>query len=206
MESQVKRASRPGSKPRIRKASVLAGAAFIDGKRHRGDFMSPETRSAVMARIKGKNTGPERVLGKELVRRGLRWDRHARDVLGRPDFVFRTSRVVVFVDGDFWHGWRLPAWLDKLSAKWAKKITGNRLRDHRVHRSLRRSGWRVLRIWEHQIEQDVTVCVERIVHAVSANWPRRMRDARTWPARAKPGITTIDAYKNTGSLRRRRGK
>jgi len=158
-----------------------------------------------MARIKGKNTGPELSLGKELARRGLRWDRHTKDVLGRPDFVFRASRVVVFVDGDFWHGWRLPAWLDKLSAKWAQKITSNRLRDLLVLRSLRRSGWRVLRIWEHQIEQDLTDCADRVLRVVSGGVDK-MRQAKAWSCGAKPGITIYDAHKNTRSLRRRRGK
>jgi DNA mismatch endonuclease (patch repair protein) len=128
--------------------------------------MAPETRSALMARIKGKDTGPELVLGKELMRYGLQWHKHAQDLPGRPDFVFRECRLVVFVEGDFWHGWRFPAWKDKLTAKWARKINANRLRDFRVHRSLRRSGWRVLRIWEHQIERNLQGCVERIISAI----------------------------------------
>lgn len=139
--------------------------SFVDGARHRGDFMSAETRSALMARIRGKNTTPELLLGRELARYGLRWESHAKDLPGRPDFVFRRRRVVVFVDGDFWHGWRLPAWLDKLTAKWAAKITANRLRDRRIHRLLRRSGWCVLRIWEHQIERDLQACVSHVVIA-----------------------------------------
>ncbi|SRR6266704_1717735 len=132
------------------------------GPRHRGDIMSPETRSVLMARIKGKNTGPELLLGKALRRLGLRWVSHSADVLGRPDFVFKKRRVVVFVDGDFWHGWRFSIWRDKLTAKWDQKINSNRLRDSRVHRSLRRAGWKVVRIWEHQIERDVEVCARRI--------------------------------------------
>lgn len=148
-----------------------------DGARHRGDIMSPETRSALMARIKGRNTGPELLLAKELTGYGLRWHKHAKDLPGRPDFVFRECRLVVFVDGDFWHGWRLPLWRDKLTAKWARKITTNRLRDFRVHRSLRRAGWRVIRIWEHQLEKDLQACVKRVVSAVN---PRVTRtDARS---------------------------
>jgi DNA mismatch endonuclease (patch repair protein) len=131
-----------------------------------------------MARIKGKNTGPERLLGRELTRYGLHWDKHAKDLPGRPDFVFRKRRVVVFVDGDFWHGWRLPAWLDKLAAKWAEKITGNRERDRRIHRSLRRSGWCVLRIWEHQIERDLQACVKRVVKATELRITDKIRGAQ----------------------------
>jgi DNA mismatch endonuclease (patch repair protein) len=128
--------------------------------------MSPETRSALMARIKGKNTGPERLLREALSADGMRCEYHAKDLLGRPDLVFRDCRVAVFVDGDFWHGWRFSIWRDKLSAKWEKKIESNRRRDSRVHRSLRRAGWRVLRIWEHQIERDLHACVRRVLAAM----------------------------------------
>ena len=133
------------------------------GRRHRGDIMSPETRSAVMARIKGKNTGPEQLFQRELALRGVRCENHCKDLLGRPDFVFRKSRLAVFVDGDFWHGWRFPVWRDKLSVEWEKKIAGNRVRDLRVHRSLRRAGWQVIRIWEHQIERDLNSCVGHVL-------------------------------------------
>src|ERR1700741_2656994 len=124
MELRPRKVSRRGLKPTVRKAA--AAAPFVDGERHRGDFMAPETRSALMARIKGKNTGPELLLAKELGRIGLRWNSHVKSLPGRPDFVFRKCRVAVFVDGDFWHGWRLPVWVDKLTAKWAEKITSNR--------------------------------------------------------------------------------
>src|SRR5688572_8157736 len=107
------------------------------GPRHRGDTMSPETRSALMGRIKGKNTGPEMLLRRALSGRGLRWVCHPPDLPGRPDFVFRKCRLVVFVDGDFWHGWRFSTWRDKLTLKWEQKISGNRRRDTRIHRSLR---------------------------------------------------------------------
>ena len=91
------------------------------GRRHRGDIMSPETRSAVMSRIKGRDTGPERAMADVFSSRELTWESHVRELPGRPDFVFRDDRVAVFVDGDFWHGWRFPKWRDKLSDKWEAK-------------------------------------------------------------------------------------
>ena len=100
-------------------------------RRHRGDIMSPEKRSAVMARIRGKDTGPEQMVASALSTHGLEWEGHAGDLPGRPDFVFREQRLAVFVDGDFWHGWRFPQWRDKLSEKWEAKIEGNRHRDGR---------------------------------------------------------------------------
>lgn len=128
--------------------------------------MSPEKRSAVMARIKGKNTGPERTLASALAEKGLEWDSHARDLPGRPDFVFRESQVAIFVDGDFWHGWRFPQWRHKLSEKWEAKIDSNRCRDARNHRILRRMGWKVVRLWEHQVVHDIEACVARVLNAL----------------------------------------
>jgi DNA mismatch endonuclease (patch repair protein) len=86
---------------------------------------------------------------------------------GRPDFVFVRARVAVFVDGDFWHGWRFPLWEHKLSPFWKKKIGDNRVRDLRNFRKLRTAGWVVLRIWEHEIKDDPARCVDRILVAVS---------------------------------------
>lgn len=120
-------------------------------RQHRGDFMRPETRSKVMSRIRGKDTGPERVVAEILCKLKVVAERHPRDLSGRPDFVLRDQRIAIFVDGDFWHGWRFPQWRLKLSEKWEHKIESNRRRDRLNHSRLRRQGWSVLRIWEHQV-------------------------------------------------------
>jgi len=124
--------------------------------------MSPEKRSALMSRIRGKNTGPERAIADALAVAGLQFETHRADLPGCPDFVFGHAMLAVFVDGDFWHGWRFPVWRDKLSLKWEAKIQGNRVRDVRNFRRLRRAGWSVIRIWEHQVDQDVSACITRI--------------------------------------------
>jgi len=119
-----------------------------------------------MARIRGRDTGPERQIARLLLEAGLRFESHARDLPGRPDFVFRQARVAVLVDGDFWHGWRFPAWRDKLSPAWEAKIEANRLRDERNRRRLRAQGWTVVRLWEHQIERSAEACVARVQRAL----------------------------------------
>ena len=124
--------------------------------------MSQETRSRVMARIKGRDTKPELAIAELLRAAGLEFETHARDLPGRPDFVFRAERVAIFCDGDFWHGWRFPRWRLKLSEKWEAKIAKNRERDARNHRRLRRMGWKVIRIWEHQIENDPAACLMKV--------------------------------------------
>ncbi|WP_027192932.1 very short patch repair endonuclease [Megalodesulfovibrio gigas] len=124
--------------------------------------MSPATRSAVMSRIRGKGTGPEKTLAAALAELGLAWEEHARDLPGRPDFVFREAMVAVFVDGDFWHGWKFNEWRDKLSEKWEAKIAETRRRDSRNQRALKKMGWRVLRIWEHQLQKSPARCAKRV--------------------------------------------
>lgn len=147
-------------------------------RRHRGDIMSPEKRSAVMSRIRGKDTGPELTLAAAMAEEGWKWESHTRDLPGRPDFVFRDAGVVVFVDGDFWHGWRFPQWRDKLSEKWEAKIEANRRRDIRNHRALRRAGWTVIRVWEHQIAKDLSKAIGRLRLCLGGKHPQQDQTKR----------------------------
>jgi DNA mismatch endonuclease (patch repair protein) len=129
--------------------------------------MCPEKRSALMSRIRGKGTKPERIIAGLLRQAGLAFEEHARDLRGRPDIVLRQAKILVFVEGDFWHGWRFPAWRLKLSEQWERKIEGNRIRDLRNFQALRRAGWRVIRIWEHQVERDPERCIARVLAALN---------------------------------------
>ena len=138
--------------------------------------MSPEKRSAVMSRIRGRDTGPEKAVAELLTNAGFPFETQARDLPGRPDFVFRSARVVVLVDGDFWHGWRFSQWRDKLSPAWEAKIDGNRRRDLRNMQRLRRLGWKVVRLWEHQIKSNPQKCMIRIKAAVEASLPLTSTD------------------------------
>lgn len=128
--------------------------------------MSPATRSAVMARIKGRDTGPEQALAAALEALGLRWEGHVRGLPGRPDFVFHETRVAVFVDGDFWHGFRFQAWRDKLSEAWEAKIAANRRRDRQNSRALRLAGWRVIRVWEHDVDANAVRVARKIARII----------------------------------------
>jgi DNA mismatch endonuclease (patch repair protein) len=70
----------------------------------------------------------------------------------KTDFVFPKLRTAVFVDGWFWHGWPQHAtWPATRAAFWLAKITGNKARDRRVNRALRARGWKVVRVWEHEL-------------------------------------------------------
>lgn len=131
------------------------------------DNLTPLARSHCMSRVKGRDTTPERVLRSAVFRAGLRFRKHYR-LPGTPDMVFVKRRIAVFIDGDFWHGYRYTAWTKPLSAYWRAKIERNRARDRRNVAALRRDGWIVLRIWEHDIFKDLDGCVSRIIAAWTA--------------------------------------
>ena len=128
----------------------------------RRDRMTPSQRSYCMSRVRSRNTSLEVLVEEELRRRKLVFKCHVKDLPGRPDFVFTRNHVAVFVDGDFWHGWRYPTWEHKLSPSWREKITGNRRRDQKNFRKLRRMGWVVIRLWEHTIKNDFLASISRI--------------------------------------------
>ena len=116
-----------------------------------------------MKRVKLKGGPLERLVQRELHRHGLRFQQNCKRLKGSPDIVFPKQKVAVFVDGDFWHGWRLPAWEHKLTEFWRTKLRQNRTRDQRNFRRLRSADWTVIRIWEHQIQRDARRCISRIL-------------------------------------------
>ena len=133
------------------------------------DRMSPAQRSYCMSRVKGGNTTLERVVRSELHKRGLRFRKHPKDLPGRPDIVFRSLKIAIFLDGNFWHGYRFARWEHEMKPFWREKIRSNIARDRRNFARLRRSGWRVIRLWEHQVRKDLVGSVDKIVAAVRSD-------------------------------------
>ena len=128
------------------------------------DILTVAQRSERMSRIRSRgNAGTELELARVLRGHGIKgWRRHvmvrgmARDneapLKVRPDFVFRTARLAVFVDGCFWHACPLHGSRPGGNAAfWRRKLRGNMERDRRVNAALKRAGWKVLRIWEHEL-------------------------------------------------------
>jgi DNA mismatch endonuclease (patch repair protein) len=132
------------------------------------DCLTPAQRSYCMSRIRAFDSGPEIAIHLALRQRRLRYKRNVQSMPGRPDFVFTRARLIVFVDGSFWHGYRYPKWAGRLTPFWKAKIERNRARDLRNHRRHRSHGWRVIRIWDHQVARDLNGCVERITGALRA--------------------------------------
>ncbi len=106
-----------------------------------------------MSRIRGRgNKGTELALAKLLRRQGITGWRRNQSVFGKPDFIFPRLKLAVFVDGCFWHACPKHATKPKNNrAFWRQKFSRNKKRDALVTRTLRRTGWRVLRVWEHTL-------------------------------------------------------
>jgi DNA mismatch endonuclease (patch repair protein) len=107
-----------------------------------------------MARVRGRgNKSTEEKLARLFRQAGIKgWRRHLR-LPGTPDFVFPKERLIIFVDGCFWHGCpRHATFPATRRAFWLKKFDDNKARDRRVNRELHRLGWRVLRLWEHELK------------------------------------------------------
>lgn len=118
------------------------------------DTLTKEMRSAVMSKIRSRGNRSTEIAAAALLRRSRvkGWRRHVA-LPGRPDFTFRSARVAIFIDGCFWHGcpkhFRAPK---SNEAFWTAKIARNKSRDREVGRKLRALGWRVVRIWEHEVD------------------------------------------------------
>jgi len=153
------------------------------------DQRAPEVTSRIMSAVKNKDSEAELKLRRALHARGLRYRVHLGKLVGRPDIVFLGPRVVVFVDGDFWHGnaWRLrgmssfeeqfrfrsrPEW-------WEAKIRRNMERDREVNEHLVAEGWRVIRLWESDVLRNLGDCVERVVSVLANLTEAKPQDANT---------------------------
>jgi DNA mismatch endonuclease, patch repair protein len=128
------------------------------------DVFTKHKRSQIMSRIKGRdNRTTEQALVALLRRNGIRgWRRHLA-IEGTPDFAFPQKKVAVFVDGCFWHGCPEHATMPQSNRKfWSNKLRRNKSRDRFVTSALRKQGWKVVRIWEHQLKTNPLHHVERI--------------------------------------------
>ena len=136
------------------------------------DFLTSDQRSRLMSKVRQNGTDIERSVAHQLRLRGIRFRRNVRTLAGSPDLVFTKSKLAVFIDGDFWHGYQFPRWQHKLQPFWREKIHRNRCRDKSNFRKLRRGGWKVIRLWQHQIERDCGACIARIIKAIRSTGRR----------------------------------
>ena len=134
--------------------------------------VAPLTRSEVMSRVRGKDTGPEMIVRRALWAAGLRYRLHDKRLPGRPDLVFPSRRIVLMVHGCFWHGHqgcarhRIPK---SRVEWWTAKIARNIERDDEVRAALTAAGWTVLVLWECEVE--IAAKVEEIARLIKAAPP-----------------------------------
>lgn len=136
----------------------------------------PAVTSRMMAAVRNKDSKAELRLRRALHNAGLRYRLHANDVLGRPNLVIRSRRLAVFVDGDMWHGnpeevrrrgrQNLAELFPSRTEWWVAKIQRNMARDQEVTETLRREGWIVIRLWEHDVLADTDAAARKVLQAV----------------------------------------
>lgn len=136
----------------------------------------PTVTHRIMSAIPSKNTEPELMLRRALWKENLRYRVNYKKLPGKPDIVFTKYHLVVFCDGDYWHGhnWAIRG-LNSLEEElagytdfWRTKILRNIARDEEVNQALRTLGWMVIRLWESDIRSDLDGCVRTVKEALFA--------------------------------------
>ena len=133
------------------------------------DKLDPERRSANMAKVRGKNTGPEIRVRKVAHALGMRFRLHRLDLPGTPDLVFPKHRLAVFVHGCFWHrhqGCKRATMPSTRQEFWTAKFEATKLRDDRQTAELNAAGWKTLVLWECEL-RDTAVIEKRLTRAAS---------------------------------------
>ena len=145
------------------------------------DTISPERRSEVMSRIRGKDTKPEMLVRRHLHAIGFRYRLHDSKLPGHPDIVLPKWNTVIFVNGCFWHrheGCKLASTPKSNVEYWESKFRRNVERDKKEREELEKAGWRVIVVWECEAKNRLATLAETIQETVI--------DARTPPHRIKP--------------------
>ena len=118
-----------------------------------------------MQAVKSKGSKIEKVLCKELWKRGYRYRKNCTNIFGKPDIVFKSLKIAVFCDSDFWHGkdWQIKKHEIKSNRDfWYNKIEKNIERDKMVTDELTKQGWVVLRFWGNDIKKETVQCINKI--------------------------------------------
>lgn len=126
------------------------------------DRVSPEKRSEIMSRIRDRDSKIEVRFRKALWKLGYRYRKNVSKYFGKPDVVLKSRKIVIFVDSCFWHGCqahcRMPT---SRKQYWKKKIDRNKMRDKEVTKYYEYTGWKMYRIWEHDIDANFQLIVSR---------------------------------------------
>ncbi len=137
--------------------------------------LAPSSRAAskMLSKVKSADTQGERLLRSALWKLGMRFHKNVHDLPGRPDIVFRREKVVVFCDGDFWHGRKWRNDKRRLAAGpnapyWVAKIGENRARDKRHAKELANRGWTVMRFWDSDVQANPIGAARTVAQQVNS--------------------------------------
>ncbi|MFW6275868.1 MAG: very short patch repair endonuclease [bacterium] len=132
-------------------------------------FYTTKARSQLMSKIKSKETKPEQKLRKVLWGLGIRYRKNVTKLPGSPDIVISKYKLVIFIDGTFWHGYNWAEKKKKIKSNrdfWIPKIERNMQRDKQNNILLKDEGWKVLRFWDFQIKKEFTSCLYKILETI----------------------------------------
>lgn len=131
-----------------------------------GFYTTPQ-RSRIMSKIRGKNTKPEMAFRKALYAAGYRYRVDYKKLIGKPDIALKKYKTVIFIDGEFWHGYNWKERKPKIKTNrefWIAKIERNMQRDQEVNQELERLGYTIFRFWEREIKKDLDKCVKQLIN------------------------------------------
>lgn len=138
-------------------------------------FQTTKERSELMQKIRSINTKPEVFFRKLLWAEGIRYRKNNTELPGKPDISISKKKIVIFIDGEFWHGFDWENKKSKIKANrdyWIPKIERNIERDRKNKQLLENNGWIVLRFWESDIKKNPTECLERVLALIKAGSSR----------------------------------
>lgn len=130
-----------------------------------GFYTTPE-RSKMMGKIRGKNTKPELQFRKALWAAGYRYRVDYKKLIGKPDIVLNKYKTIIFIDGEFWHGYNWNERKGNIKTNkefWIPKIERNLQRDREVNAALEALGYTVFRFWEREIKKELDNCLEQVI-------------------------------------------
>ncbi|BDR57451.1 very short patch repair endonuclease [Xylocopilactobacillus apis] len=129
-------------------------------------IITREQRSFNMSQIRSTNTKPEIKLRKALWNRGVRYRKNLNTLPGKPDIAITKSKIAVFIDGEFWHGYKWNENKNNIHSNrdyWIPKIEKNINRDKEINQQLKMMEWKVLRFWSKDVIKNTEYCVEKIL-------------------------------------------
>jgi DNA mismatch endonuclease, patch repair protein len=129
------------------------------------DRLTPIQRSINMSKVKSKNTGPELYVFNELKKNKITFKKHY-DTYGKPDIAIPNKKIVVFINGEFWHGRRYAKEKQKYPEFWVNKIYQNMKRDRKNYLLLKNAGWKVIKIWDKDIKKHPSNEINKVLRAL----------------------------------------